>query len=113
MTNWIWSQLREVLDRTWGATVVLDPDGVLDEDAITSLAEACRVIQADGWPDLRRVWDLDVRRRSDSARTLICVSSAEFAAATDLPWDIEHEADEVIRLRWPVPTELRASAALR
>ena len=26
----------------------------------------------------------------------------------DLPWDIEHEADDVIRLRWPVPIELRA-----
>ncbi|MXZ98236.1 MAG: BREX-3 system phosphatase PglZ [Acidimicrobiaceae bacterium] len=107
MTNWILSQLRAVLDRTSGATVVLDPDGVLDEDAITSLAEACRVIRADGWLDLRRAWDLDVRCRSDSQQTL-CVSSDEFAAATDLPWDIEHEADEVIRLRWPVPKELRA-----
>ncbi len=108
MTEWISSQLGEVLDRTSGTAVVLDPDGVLDEGAIASLTEACRVIRADGWLGLRRVWDLDVRRRSDSPRTLICVSSDEFAAATDLPWDIEHEADDVVRLRWPVPKELRA-----
>lgn len=89
--------------------MVLDPDGVLDEHAITSVAEACRVIRADDWADLRRAWDLDIRRRGpDEPQTLICVSSAEFATATDLPWDVEHEADAVMRLRWPVPTALRA-----
>ena len=45
---------------------------------------------------------------TDESQTLVCVESAEFATAADLPWDIEHEADEVIRLRWPVPVELRA-----
>ena len=89
--------------------MVLDPDGVLDEHAIASVAEACRVIRIDDWAGIRRAWDLDIRRRgSDEPQTLICVSSAEFLAATDLPWDIEHEAYEVIRLRWPVPQALRA-----
>ena len=100
--------MGEILARTSGATVVLDPDGMLDEHAITSVAEACRMIRADDWDSLRRVWDLDIRRVFDGPATLVCVSSAEFATAVDLPWDIEHEADEVIRLRWPVPIELRA-----
>ena len=100
--------MGEILARTSGAAVVLDPDGVLDEHAITSVAEACRVIRADDWDSFRRVWDLDIRRVLDGPPTLVCVSSTEFATASDLPWDIEHEADEVIRLRWPVPMELRA-----
>ena len=108
MRNWIKARMGEILARTSGATVVLDPDGVLDEHAITSVAEACRVVRVDDWVGLRRVWDLDIRRVSDGPPTLVCVSSAEFATAVDLPWDIEHEADEVIRLRWPVPIELRA-----
>ena len=100
--------MDEILTRTPGTIVVLDPDGVLDEHAITVVAEARRVIRVDDWVGLRRVWDLDIRRVSDGPPTLVCVSSAEFATAADLPWDIEHEADEVIRLRWPVPIELRA-----
>ena len=108
MKNWIKARMGEILARTSGATVVLDPDGVLDEQAITSVAEACRVARVDDWVGLRRVWDLDIRRVSDGPPTLVCVASAEFATAVDLPWDIEHEADEVIRLRWPVPIELRA-----
>ena len=109
MRAWIASQLGESLARASGTTVVLDPDGVLDEHAITSVAEACRVIRVDDWSGLRRAWDLDTRRRGpDETQTLVCVSSADFATATDLPWDIEHETHEVIRLRWPVPQALRA-----
>ena len=108
MKNWIKAQMGEILTRTSGTTVVLDPDGVLDEHALTSVAEACRMIRADDWDSLRRVWDLDIRRVLEGPATLVCVSSAEFATAVDLPWDIEHEADDVIRLRWPVPLELRA-----
>ena len=108
MKNWINARMGEILARTSGATVVLDPDGVLDEHAITSVAEACRVVRVDNWVTLRRVWDLDIRLRTDESQTLVCVASADFATAVDLPWDIEHEADEVIRLRWPVPIELHA-----
>ena len=108
MKNWIESQLDEIRTRTPGTIVVLDPDGVLDEHAITVVAEARRVIRVDDWVGLRRVWDLDIRRGPDESPTVVCVSSAEFATAADLPWDIEHEADDVIRLRWPVPIELRA-----
>ena len=109
MKAWIASQLGDCLARASGATVVLDPDGMLDARAITSVADACRVIRVDGWTGLRRVWDLDIRRRGpDEPQTLVCISSGEFVTATDLPWDIEHEADEVIRLRWPVPAALRA-----
>lgn len=109
MKAWIASQLGESLARASGVTVVLDPDGVLDGPAVTNVAEVCRVIQVDDWAGLRRAWDLDVRRRGpDEPQTLVFVSSTEFATATDLPWDIEHETDEVIRLRWPVPAGLRS-----
>ena len=109
MKAWIASQLGESLARASGVTVVLDPDGVLDGPAVTNVAEVCRVIQVDDWAGLRRAWDLEVRRRGpDESQTLVCVSSAEFVKVTDLPWDIEHEAGEVIRLRWPVPAVLRS-----
>ena len=78
--------MGEILARTSGATVVLDPDGVLDEHAITSVAEACRVVRVEDWDSLRRVWDLDIRRVLEGPATLVCVSSAEFATAVDLPW---------------------------
>lgn len=100
--------MGETLSRSSGTAVVLDPDGVLDEPALTDVEAVCRVIRVQDWANLRRAWDLDVRRRGpDDSLILVCVSSAEFATATDLPWDIEQEADEVIRLRWPVPTEIR------
>ena len=100
--------MGQVLTRTSGVSVTLDPDGVLDEHAVASITETCRVIRVDDWVGLRRVWDLDIRRGQVEPHTLVCVASAEFTAAMDLPWDVEHEADEVIRLRWPVPMELRA-----
>lgn len=107
--GWIASELEDTLARPDGASVVLDPDGVVDENAITSVSEACHLIRADDWPSLRSAWDLQVRRRSaDEPLTLVWVASTEFAAATDLPWDIEREAEDVVRLRWPVPEELRA-----
>lgn len=109
MKSWIASQLGETLSCTSGIAVVLDPDGVLDESALTDVEAVCRVIRVHDWASIRRAWDLDIRRRvPGEALTLVCVSSAEFTTVTDLPWDIEQEADEVIRLRWPVPTEIRA-----
>lgn len=100
--------MGETLAPTPGTIVMLDPDGVLDDHAITAVSETCRVIRVADWASLRRVWDLDVRRSPDAPKTLVCVSSADFATEADLPWDIEREADKVVRLRWPVPTELRA-----
>ena len=100
--------MGETLAPTPGTIVMLDPDGVLDDHAITVVSETCRMIRVDDWASLRRVWDLDVRRSPDAPKTLVCVSSADFATEADLPWDIEREADKVVRLRWPVPTELRA-----
>lgn len=100
--------MGEVLSHTSGTALLLDPDGVLDQSAINTMEAVCRVIRVHDWASLRRAWDLDIRRHGpDDPLTLVCVSSAEFTVATDLPWNIEQEADEVIRLRWPVPTEFR------
>ena len=108
MKNWIESQMGETLSRSSGTAVMLDPDGVLDEISLTDLEAASRVIRVRDWANLRRAWDLDIRRRGPGEPlTLVCVSSSDFATATDLPWDIEQEVDEVIRLRWPVPAEIR------
>lgn len=107
MTNWIVSQMTGSLARTSGATVVLDPDGVLDRDAIAVVEEACEVHRVSDWASLRRVWDLNIRRRAQNLHLLVLSTSEEFATAADLPWDIEDEAAEVVRLRWPVPVELQ------
>lgn len=108
MNTWIASQMSQILNRTSGATIVLDPDGVLCYQDLAAIGESCEVIQVDDWIGLRCAWDLRVRRGSDEAHNLVLVTSSEFARPTDLPWDIEQDATEVIRLRWPVPVELRA-----
>ena len=108
MTTWIASQMSQILSRSSGTTIVLDPDGVLSHQDLATIGESCGVIQVDDWIGLRCAWDLRVRRWSDEAHNLVLVTSSEFARPTDLPWDIEQDATEVIRLRWPVPVELRA-----
>lgn len=108
MKEWIASQLGESLMRTSGRIMLLDPDDVLDAEALAALAERFEVIRAVDWAALRSAWDSQVRRRkADEPPVVVCVSSPEFVATTDLPWDVEHEADEMIRLRWPFPAELR------
>ena len=108
MNTWLASQIPDVLTRTSGTTVVLDPDGVLGNNDLATIGETCEVIRVDDWIGLRCTWDLRVRRGSDKAHNVVLVTSSEFARPTDLPWDIEQEATEVIRLRWPVPEGLRA-----
>ena len=107
MKSWIDSQLSGALARTSGTTVLLDPDMVLDPHAVVAVEELCELLRVRDWIGLRCVWDLDVRHRSSEAPCLVLSTCAEFAAVSDLPWDIENEATEVIRLRWPVPIELR------
>ena len=108
MNTWIALQMSQILNRTSGATIVLDPDGVLCYQDLAAIGESCGVIQVDDWIGLRCAWDLRVRHGSDEAHNLVLVTSSEFVRPTDLPWDIEQDATEVIRLRWPVPVELRA-----
>ena len=107
MNRWLSVQLAPLLHGTGGPVVVLDPDGVLashDLDAIAKIAETARVSD---WVELRRHWDLDLRRRADVATVVIIVTGTEFRAQNDLPWDIEDEASAVVRIRWPIPEQLR------
>ena len=87
--------------------MLLDPDGVLDPHTVAAVEEECEVLRVRDWVGLRCVWDLDIRHRARGSHSLVLSTCAEFATAADLPWDIEKEATEVIRLRWPVPVELR------
>jgi len=107
VTTWLASQVSD-LTRTSGTTVVLDPDGVLDHTDLATIGETCDVIPVVDWAGLRCAWDIRVRRRSDDSRCVVVLTCSAFARPTDLPWDIEQEATDVIRLRWPVPEELRA-----
>lgn len=100
--------MDEVSTRRSRATVVLDPDGVLGHRDIATIEETCKMILVDDWIGLRCTWDLEVRRGSRRAHVLVLVTSSAFSRPTELPWDIEHEAAGVIRLRWPVPVQLRA-----
>ena len=102
MTGSITTQLGDALTRRSGATVVLDPDDVLDEHAAAALNEDCEIIRVSDWGELRCAWDLDVRRRPESSHRLVVVRSPEFTTPTDLPWDIQHEAADVVRLCRPI-----------
>ena len=96
------SQLGDAASRRTGATVVLDPSGLFDQQSTGALSEDCEIIRVSDWGELRCAWDLVVRRRPESPHRLVVVHAPEFATPTDLPWDIQHEAADVIRLRRPV-----------
>jgi hypothetical protein len=108
MKHWIEGQIGRDLDAASGVVVILDPDAVLTPPDVDDIADHIETKQVISWLELRRLWDLDIRRRSGVARAAILVRSSEFATPTELPWDIEHEACAVLRVRWPVPSELRA-----
>ena len=105
MSASITTQLGDALTRRSGATVVLDPDDLLDDDAARALDEDCEIVRVAGWPELRCAWDLNVRRRPGTPHRLVVVRSPEFTTPTDLPWDIQHEAANVVRLRRPEPVD--------
>lgn len=111
MSDWLVSQLSDALARLSGSTVVLDPDGLLDEDAAAVLGVRDAVVRVSDWVGLRRAWDLDIRRRSGEPHRLVVVRSPEFTAPNDLPWDVQHEAAGMVRLRRPAPIESRPTRA--
>ncbi len=95
------AQLGSALTRRSGTTVVLDPDDLLDEHAAAALGEDCEIVRTSDWAGLRCAWDLVVRGQPGSPHRLVVVCSPEFTTPTDLPWDIQHEAADVVRLRRP------------
>ena len=107
MKQWIRAQLDRALDGLPGTIVLLDPDGVMTEVDIDELADECELFRVDDWVGLRCVWDLDIRQRDQFQRVGVLVGNHEFKSAIDLPWDIEHEAATTVRVRWPVPSDLR------
>lgn len=107
MSRWLSDQLdRALRRRTSGAVVVLDPDELLTGDNLLALEGGATVYVAHSWVDLRALWDLDVRLNHDHAFTVV-VQAAEFVTAADLPWDVEHDAAGLVRVRCPVPHQLR------
>ena len=61
--QWLAAQIGRLLNAATGAVVILDPDGVLTDADVDELAETIEVIRVTDWIELRRVWDLDIRRR--------------------------------------------------
>ncbi len=112
MKGWISSQLGDALTRQSGATVVLDPDGLLDDHSADELGVSDAIVHVSDWAGLRCTWDLDVRRQSAESRRFVVVRSPEFTAPTDLPWDVQHESTAVVRLRRPTSIESRPSPAV-
>jgi hypothetical protein len=106
--QWVHEQLDASLARRHdGAIVILDPERLLSDTEAAHLAENHALRHAEDWRQLRLLWDVDVRGSPPHEPFVILVRSTAFTSPTDLPWDIEHEAAVVVRLRWPVPTELR------
>ena len=98
-----WPCYRGVL----GAVVLLDPDYILTEVDLEELGDEVDLIHVANWIDLRRAWDLDIRRRNPGRPSAGLVVSDDFRSSERSPWDIEHEAVSVRRVRYPVPAELR------
>jgi hypothetical protein len=105
--RWLAAQVGRLVIAGTGVVVILDPEGALTDADVADLARTIEVIRVTNWIALRRVWDLDIRRRESYQHVALLVVSGDLESANDLPWDVEHEATAVVRLRWPVPTEIR------
>ena len=112
MRQWVAAQIGQAIDAASGAVVILDAEGALAEPDVEDLRQAIEVIRITDWSELRRVWDLDIRRRSECERAALLIVTDDFVGANDLPWDIEHDAVAVARVRWPVPLSYGRSFAL-
>lgn len=108
MKRWLTAQIGRLLDGAPDTVVILDPDGALTDIDVSWLAEAIDVIRITDWIELRRVWDLDIRQREDHREVALLIVSDDFETTSDLPWDVEHEAASILRIRWPVPAEIRS-----
>ena len=107
MNRWLVRQIGAGLEHPTGPVILLDPDRVLTDHDIGSIDSSGETVQVSDWLELRRFWDLDLRRRSGNRSAVILVTSTDFQLPRDLPWDIENAADAVTRIRWPVPEPLR------
>lgn len=108
MRRWLDAQLGPLFGVGDGVAIALDPEHVLSEADLLEIPKDIDVLRVSDWAHLRRAWDLELRPRGDHARALVIVQGADFQDARDLPWDIEHEASAIARVRWPVPASLRA-----
>ena len=107
MKQWVAEQLGRRLDNPAGVLIILDPEEALGEDDITDISQSFEIRRAATWVELRRLWDLEVRPAPEPWPLAVIVTDPDMAFAHDLPWDIEHEAGDALRIRWPVPQELR------
>jgi len=107
--RWVDAQFGGLLSQNRpGPVVVLDPDSILSDFEIADIGHDYTVRIASHWHELRVIWDLEIRADAHPETVdVVIVQSDEFTAAIELPWDIEHEAAHVIKLRWPVPAGLR------
>lgn len=92
--------------RQAGVVVLLDPERILSEPDIGELGDDLEVRPIAEWVELRALWDLEIRRDANTLDVILLRTPA-FASSMDLPWDVEQEAAAVVKLRWPVPPELR------
>ena len=107
MKRWVQWQIGSEIEGISGTVVLLDPDSALTTSDIEDIADRIELIVVSDWLELRRLWDLDVRRSPGTSSRAVLVVSPEFETPRDLPWDIEHEASAVLRVRFPVPADLR------
>jgi len=89
MKDWVRAQVGRAIDESSGAVVLLDPDGLLGDIDLEELADEVDVIRVVNWIELRRTWDLDIRRREPAQLGVVLIVSDDFRFGTDLPWDIE------------------------
>ena len=69
--QWVRDQIGRDLGRHAATIVLLDPEGLLTADDIEDFGASVRVLRAGNWLELRRVWDLDIRRSCDRSVALV------------------------------------------
>ena len=107
MRRWLARQLLGTLEQTEPVVVILDPDGVISKEDLDDLNCQVEVAPATDWKSLRRLWDLDIRRRKEPGKVAVLLQRTEFPDHLPLPWDIERSC-RTVTVYWPVPPGLRS-----
>lgn len=105
MSGWLERALAAVAATPAGVALVLDPDAIVDLEAMDG-----EVATVGDWWALRSAYERSGRRRSGEASRVVVVVHGALAAAP-LPFDIEQAATAVVPVRLPGPPPVRAVLA--
>lgn len=105
MRRWVVDQFGPAERRP---VVLLDPEGIVDDEEARQATSAGAVVYASDWFDLRRGWERHGRHRDQAQHVVFVVRDPAVTSDRDLPYDIA-STSSVRRVRLPVTGDLRGA----